>query len=79
MSYFDDYVIDGEIWDTRGGITYRWVRYDIEDGEVYFYESFTGMDTEAEERITDQEEIEELMCDKIRKQIRNSKLGNILK
>jgi hypothetical protein len=57
-----NYIIDGEVVDTYGGgYTYRDVWYEIEDGEVVFYESYYGAKPSPTERISYKDEIEELL------------------
>lgn len=57
------YLIDSELVDTYGGdFTYRDVWYEIEDGEYIFFERFYGAKPSETERITDPQEIKELMA-----------------
>ena len=56
------YIIDGELVDTYGGdFTYRYVWYEIEDGEYFFYEQLIGAKGTPVELITDESEIKEFM------------------
>ena len=55
-------LIDGEVVDTYGGdYTYRYVFYEKEGDEYFFYEYFTGAKASPQEQITDSEEIAEFM------------------
>lgn len=57
-----NYIIDGEVVDTYGGgYTYRDVWYEIEGDEVVFYESYYGAKPSPTERITNKDEITELL------------------
>lgn len=56
-------LIDGEVVDTYGGdFTYRYVFYEKEGDEYFFYEYYTGAKASPQELITDPAEIAELMA-----------------
>lgn len=55
-------LIDGELVDTYGGdFTYRDVRYEFEDGEYTFFETYYGAKPSSETIIYDSDEIAELI------------------
>lgn len=72
-------VIIDELVDTYGGnFTYREVAYEIEDGEVLFFEHQYGYNSTPIEMITDIQEIRDLMEMIPVEDMRNIKLRNLL-
>lgn len=72
-------VLSDELVDTYGGnFTYCEISYEIENGEIFFYEMRYGHDPSPLELIDDIQEIRELMDMVPEKVIRGLKLKNIL-
>lgn len=61
MSYSEG-ILEDELVDTRGGWTWKMVRFEEEDGKYTFYVWYYGYNAEPEEVIDDPEDIKEYLA-----------------